>query len=383
MTSSAWTAGKRGKAIQFDGIDDYLSISETSNGLGQHFKRDFTIALWINQSSPQTGYQVPIGIEDTSQFIASGFEGFSIEIYNGVPSIYVAYTDTQREIVPASGPLPANQWLHLCVVREGPLLKIYYDGKLNTSQVITPANIKFGSAWPGYDVIGTSYDSWYGHENHFYGKLDDIHLYNFAIPESLIHKLAQQDYAWLPEPENGTTNVYVESSLSWQKGTWPRDYNCHDVYLGTDYNQVFSANTNTAGIYKGRQTSRLFDPCSLNPNTFYYWRVDDFNGTQIHKGSVWSFKTSDNISSIVASSSQAGFGPYGAYDGSRFDNDFGKCWKGMPGEGSLVMANKLHVPRQIGSVLMIMGEEGPGKDHRQNKICSKKHSNGLSMAVQQ
>jgi hypothetical protein len=362
MTSSAWIAGKRQGALQFDGSDDYLSISETSNGLGQYFKKDFSIALWINQYSPQTDYQVPIGIESTSRFEAYGFEGFTIEIYNGVPSIYIAYADDQREIVPATAPLLANQWQHLCVVRDGPLVKIYYDGKLNTSQVITDANIKFGSAWPGYDVIGATKDSYYDVACPFKGKLDDIHLYNFAIPESLIHKLAQQDYAWLPEPENGSANVFVESSLSWQKGTWPRDYNCHDVYLGTDYNQVFTADINTAQIYKGRQTSRLYDPCNLNPNTFYYWRVDDFNGTQIHKGSVWSFKTSDSVSSIEASSSQPGYGPGGAYDGYRFEGGVGKCWKGIAGQGSWSWQINFSAPRQIGSVLMIMGEPGDPTD---------------------
>jgi hypothetical protein len=353
-----WTSGKRQGGLQFDGVSDYLSISEVSNGMGKYFKRDFSIALWINQSSPQSDYQVPIGIESTNAFVASGFEGFTIELYNGLPSVYIAYADDQREVVPAATALTGNQWQHLCVVRSGAMLKIYIDGKLNTSQTITDADLKFGSAWPGYDVIGATKDSYYGLTCPFKGKLDDIHLYNFAIPESLIHKLAQQDYAWLPEPENGSVNVFVDSNLCWQKGTWPRDYNCHDVYLGSDYNQVFAADINTSQIYKGRQTSRLFDPCNLNPNTFYYWRIDDFNGTQIHKGSVWSFKTSDNVSSIVASSSQPGFDPYGAYDGSRFDGNPGKCWKGMAGQGSWSWQINFSIPRQIGSVLMIMGEPG-------------------------
>lgn len=358
MNSSAWTSGKRQGALYFDGSNDYLSIYELSNGLGQYFKRDFSIALWINQYSSQSGYQVPIGIEDTTQFVSTGFEGFSIEIYNGVPSVYIAYTDTAREIVPASAALPANQWLHLCVVREGPLLKIYYDGKLDTSQVITPANIKFGSAYPGYDVIGAAYDSWYGHENHFLGMLDDIHLYNFAIPESLIHKLAQQDYAWLPEPTDDSANVGVDANLCWQKGLLAGDHDCHDVYLGTNYAQVLAADTGATGIYKTRQTSRLFEPGALALDTLYYWRIDDVNGTQVHTGSVWSFRTSDNVSSIEASSSQPGFAAGGAYDGHRFEDEVGNCWKGEAGQGSWSWQINFSVPRQIGSILMVMGEPG-------------------------
>ena len=358
MNPVSWTTGKRQGALYFDGSNDLISIDTLSSGMGQHFSRDFSIALWINQSSPQSGYQVPIGIESTSEFTGYGFEGFTIEIDDGLPYMYIAFKDDRREIIPAATPLQPDQWQHLCIVREDSALKFYIGGRLNNYQMITDGNIKFDSAWPGYDAIGATYDSYYGHNAHFRGKLDDIRLYNFAIPESLIHKLAQQDYAWLPEPENGSANVPVDSNLCWQKGTWPRDYNCHDVYLGTDYSQVLAANINTGGIYKGRQTSRLFDPCNLNMSTFYYWRVDDFNGTQIHKGSVWSFKTSNLLLLNEASSSQPGFGPEGAYDGNRFEGTPGNCWKGMPDQGSWSWQVNFTSPRQIGAILMIMGEPG-------------------------
>ncbi|MGD9110506.1 MAG: discoidin domain-containing protein, partial [Phycisphaerales bacterium] len=353
---SSWTSGKRAGALYFDGINDYVSIYEVSNGLGQYFERDFSIALWVNQYSPQTDYEVIIGIESTSRFEASGFEGFTIETYYGVPAIYIAYADTEREIIPASVSLNLDNWQHLCVVREGSSVRIYLDGKLDTSEVITGADIKFGSAWPGYDVIGATKDSFFGRTGGFHGKLDDIHLYNFAIPESLIHKLAQQDYAWLPEPEDDSSTVSSDTCLTWQKGTWAGDYNCHDVFLGTDYGQVLNADTSAPQIYKARQTSCLFDPGGLDSDTLYFWRVDDVNGTQTHTGSVWSFTTTDLIASIEASSSQIGFDPYGAYDNYRFEETTGKCWKGQPDQGSWYWQLNFTEPRQIGSILMIMSE---------------------------
>ncbi len=362
MSSYSWTSGQRQGALYFDGNNDYVSVYELDNGLGQYFERDFSIAVWVNQYAPQSDYQTIIGIESTSRFTTNGFEGFTIETYNGVPSIYIAYEDEQREIVPTTVPLQPDQWQHLCVVREGSVVRIYIDGKLDTSRIITDANIKFGSVWPGYDVIGATNDSWYGVTGRFRGKLDDIHLYNFAIPESLIQKLAQQDYAWLPEPENESANVSTDAKLSWQKGLWPQDYDCHDVYLGTDYNEVFAADTNTIQIYRTRQTSRLYDPCGLQPDTFYYWRIDDINGQQVHKGDVWSFKVSDLVSSIEASSSQSGFDPYGAYDGFRFEGAAGKCWKGQPGEADWFWQINFSMPRQIGAILMIMGEPGEPAD---------------------
>lgn len=362
MYQSAWVSGKRQGALYFDGSNDYLSIYELDNGLGQYFVRDFSIAVWVNQSSIDERWQTIIGIESTSRFEYYGFEGFTIELDYGVPAIYIAFEDDQREIVPATVPLPLNQWQHLCIVREGTEVKIYLDGELNKSQVITGANIKFGSAWPGYDVIGATNDSYYGHTGEFEGKLDDIHLYNFAIPESLVLKLAQQDYAWLSQPDNNSVNISTETNLSWQKGTWTQEYDCHDIYLGTNYSEISNADTNTAQIYKGRQTSCLFNPCGLDSDTLYYWRVDDINGTQTHIGEVWSFTTADYISSIEASSSQTGFDPYGAYDNDRFGATVGKCWKGQSGQGSWYWQINFSEPRQIGSILMIMGEPGATVD---------------------
>ncbi|MGA2914827.1 MAG: LamG-like jellyroll fold domain-containing protein [Sedimentisphaerales bacterium] len=360
MTSSDHVAGKRGNALDFDGSDDLLVIDTLNNGMGQHFTRDFSIAAWVYQKIPRPQYQTIIGIESTSAYTNYGFEGFTIEVDDGVPVMYIAYSDTQRETVFATVPFTSNQWQHLCIVRQGSILKIYIDGKLDTYQTITDANIKFGSAYPGYDSIGATYDSSSNPspQAYFKGKLDEIHLYNFAIPESLVHKLAQQDYAWLPAPANNVGNISVDSNLCWQKGAWAGSVNCHDVYLGTNYNNVNAADTNTAGIYKGRQTSRLFDPCVLDANVSYYWRIDDVNGTQKHKGSVWSFETIDLRSPFTASSSQSGYGPVGASDGNRFEASTGQCWKGMPGEGNWFWQMNFTEPRQIGSVLMIMGEPG-------------------------
>lgn len=362
MNQSNWVSGKRHGALYFDGSNDYLSIHELDNGLGQYFERDFSIALWVNLFSIDERWQAIIGVESTSRFETYGYEGFTIELDYGVPQIYIAFSDDWREIIPATVSLPLNQWQHLCIVREGSSVRIYLDGELNKSQTITSANIKFGSQWPGYDVIGATNDSYYYDTGHFHGMLDDIHLYNFAIPESLVYKLAQQDYAWLPQPEDESTNVSTAATLCWEKGTWPQEYDCHNIYLGTSYSEVLNADTNTAQIYRGRQTSCLFDPCGLDPHTLYYWRVDDVNGTQTHTGEVWSFTTTDFVSSIEASTSQSGFGPYGAYDYDRFDGAVGKCWKGQSGQENWYWQINFTEPQQVGSILMIMGEPGATVD---------------------
>ena len=63
-----------------------------------------------------------IGIESTSRFTTYGFEGFTLDLYNGLPNIYIAYLDLindpypdmTRDIVTGNTPLTPNQWHHLC-----------------------------------------------------------------------------------------------------------------------------------------------------------------------------------------------------------------------------------------------------------------------------
>jgi hypothetical protein len=358
MGSSSFAPGKWGNALYFDGVNDYLSVYELDRGLGQYFVKDFSIAVWVKLESISERYQTVIGVESTNRFTSYGFEGFTVELDNGLPQTYIAYADDQREIVPAATPLAIGQWQHLCIVRSGPVVRIYLDGKLDNARTINDVPIKFDSDWAGYDVMGATNDSYYGVTTMLEGGLDEVHLYNFAIPESMIRKLARQDFAHLPQPRDAATNTSAETVLTWCKGTWTQDEDCHDVYLGTDYVEVFSADTGTTQIYRGRQSRCLYDPCGLSADTTYYWRVDDVNGASIHTGEIWAFSTSNMISSIEASSSLAGYEAGGALDGDRFAADAGTCWRGAPGQANWYWQVNFSEPRQVGAVLMIMGSDG-------------------------
>lgn len=353
-SSYSWASGKRSWAFTFDGDDDIVSINQLDNGLGQYFTRDFSIALWLCQYD-QAGYQVPIGIESTSHFTNYGFEGITIELYDGLPLIYIAYADDAREVVSASSTLPSGQWTHLAVIRNNDNLKIYINGILDSSQTVTSSNIKFDSEWPGYDSIGACNDSYYGNQDHFDGKIDDVRLYNFPIHEPLVIKLARQDTAWLPQPVDNSQNIPIDTALIWQKGLLTDDTNCHDIYLSTNYDDVLNANEQSQ-CYQLTQTSTYYDPPLLEYDTMYYWRVDDICSGQANTGHVWSFRTLNQNHAITASPSQVSFDPYGAYDNDRFSYTAGQIWKGQNGQASWYWQIQFNQPQQIGSILQITGD---------------------------
>jgi len=56
-------------------------------------------------------------------------------------------------------------------------------------------------------------------------------------------------------------------------------------YIGDDYDEVDSA---TGGTPVGTTS---YTPGPLESEKVYYWRVDEFDGVETHKGDVWAFTT--------------------------------------------------------------------------------------------
>lgn len=101
-----------------------------------------------------------------------------------------------------------------------------------------------------------------------------------------------------PVPGDGVTLEYylyedIDVNLMWSRGYFAADMNGHDVYFGTNWDDVNDANTDTHwGTYMGRQTDQLYPLTDLKLGTTYSWRIDEVNlahPDQIWKGNVWSF----------------------------------------------------------------------------------------------
>jgi len=86
-----------------------------------------------------------------------------------------------------------------------------------------------------------------------------------------------------PNPPNGSTNVDINTILSWTGGDPDGDPVVYDVYFGTNPNppQVST-----------HQTENTYNPGRLQYNTKYYWRIDAFDGySYTVTGDVWTFTT--------------------------------------------------------------------------------------------
>jgi hypothetical protein len=115
--------------------------------------------------------------------------------------------------------------------------------------------------------------------------------------------------AYNPEPFNGLKFEDQNTRLNWAAGLGAT---AHYVYFGTSFNDV-----NNAGGARS-QTSTTYNPSRLAEDTAYYWRVDEFDGTNTYKGDIWAFRTKPIIP--ITDPNLIGFWKFDeGYGGTSFD----------------------------------------------------------------
>ncbi len=136
-----------------------------------------------------------------------------------------------------------------------------------------------GNPYPEGLVAGTTY----------YWRIDEVNdaepnspwkgpVWSFSIPSKT---------AYNPVPADGAELVSLNSKLSWTAGLGTK---FHYIVLGEDFDQV---NNTAMGVPNGTTT---YNPGLLKLAKTYYWRVDEFDGTETYKGEIWSFTTEGAVS---------------------------------------------------------------------------------------
>ena len=138
-----------------------------------------------------------------------------------------------------------------------------------------------GFAYPDGLVPGTTY----------YWRIDEVN----APPDETVYKGDVWSFsvppktAYYPVPAEGTEAVGVDVALTWTPGFGAK---LHTVYFGESFDEVDNA---TGGSPQGTLT---YSPGTLKMAKTYYWRVDEFDIIETHKGDVWSFTTEGAVAAL-------------------------------------------------------------------------------------
>ena len=90
-----------------------------------------------------------------------------------------------------------------------------------------------------------------------------------------------------PSPEDGATNVDVNTNLRWNGGDPDGDPVTYDIYFSISYPPQQVASNHTSNVY---------DPGTLDFKTTYYWKIVAWdNHSARTSGPIWSFTTSNQI----------------------------------------------------------------------------------------
>jgi len=272
-------------AFTFDG--SYATVYV--NGVDEVGPKDFSIGpdvdtpVYIGVSHPAEGrtfhgsldevriYDKPLTAEEI-QIVMQGGEGF--------PNAFAPD--------PADGSLYPDTWVNLSW-RPGDFAHshdVYFsenfddvnDGAEGTflgNQKLTFIVVGFpGFAYPDGLVPGTTY----------YWRIDEVNdtepnspwkgnIWSFSIPPKT---------AYFPNPADSAESVDTDATLSWTPGFGAK---LHTVYFDDNFDDVHNA---TGGLSQGTTTHT---PGTLKMAKTYYWRVDEFDVIETHKGDIWSFTT--------------------------------------------------------------------------------------------
>jgi hypothetical protein len=109
-------------------------------------------------------------------------------------------------------------------------------------------------------------------------------------------RMLNSELAWGPTPRNRAV-AERPVTLAWNPGVYAA---AHDVYLGTDFNDVNEATRDDPRdvLVATAQPQATFDPGLLDLGQTYYWRVDevnDANAASPWKGVVFQFTMADYV----------------------------------------------------------------------------------------
>lgn len=296
---ATFARGKIGQALNFDGINDYVSIPD--NKLID-ISGNITLSAWVKFNTLKDKQK--IFYKGHTSFPWENYEMYTKKTSNGIYEIIFQRADNlskyQSVGYSAGGTgIKTNVWYHITGVKEGSLMKLYIGGVEKSDWMYGDA---FNLAFNTDMVLAIGSNSWYG--DNFSGVIDEVRIYNRALSASEVASLYNSSSSSSNSSSSNTFTAY--NDLSWSIGQpntnitlyttgqsgLLKDYSTgnntsvnlvisggyvtsgtylqgSDASSGTDAHKVFNGIVGGGGVTSYSATNLTFSFTGLDPNLSY------------------------------------------------------------------------------------------------------------------
>jgi hypothetical protein len=251
--SPAFVAGKYGSAMSLNGANQYAMVpAGIMAGV-----TNFTIAVWVYWNGGNAWQRIfDFGNDPTNyMFLTPGSGG-------GTLRFAISTNSYSSEQTLETSTLPVGQWRHVAVTRNGNAARLYTNGVLAVSGTVTIAPASFN---PVLNNLGMSQ---YPGDPFFNGRLDELYIYNYALSDLEITRLAADQ----PPPPTTPTVMSASVSENTLVLSWPSNYVGLRLLMQTNKLDLgISANTNDwTAVANSTSTNSVSVPLNLLlPAEFY------------------------------------------------------------------------------------------------------------------
>ncbi len=193
-TSSGWANTERGVALRFDGIDDFVVVSNSSHQVIPAGNAAFSVSLWMNPRNLTTPRSMTIMHNDTY-----GICGFRYGVDKTKRQLYFSSGQNGGTInLESSNVLTTGIWYHAVIAYTGDSATMYINGSVVASN---PSGTVISSTNPL--LIG----GYTGGEAYFDGTLSDVMIFSRALGAAEIQALYQG--TWVAPPATNAAPVWT------------------------------------------------------------------------------------------------------------------------------------------------------------------------------
>ncbi|MDA3855438.1 MAG: LamG domain-containing protein [Candidatus Woesearchaeota archaeon] len=265
-----------GRGIEFDGVDDYVEIINSSDKF-QFGIDDFSLCAWFKPNfEGQLNLYQQIIVKRNSSIINGNFE---FELENSSKKLKYLITDSFNY---STTILESYEWYYSCVVREAKISKLFVNGYLEST------NISFGS-------VSSSSNLFFGMDPHmnlgaggqfFKGIIDEVKIYNRTLTDEEI----QRNYFNYAEFGKGCCNYITlinPNTMNYNNAAYDGNHSYSSKFFYDIFKRskslpevaLYNITNITSSVTTDNYYNLVLDKCLADAYSIFGYQEDDENIT--------------------------------------------------------------------------------------------------------